>query len=400
MKVDFGSPALCQLIQEHISRSPQQRITFADFMELALYHSQHGYYGANLSQLGFTGDFVTSSHLGKDFGELLAEQFVEMWQHLACPVPFQLVEMGPGQGLLADAILSHLKTQYPDCLGAIHYTLIETSPALKTAQQNRLQSWQVQGIPLNWCALQTLPCHTITGCFFSNELVDAFPVHRVTLTEVGLQEQYVITSTHTNAFFETVVGPLSTPDLEHYFQQVGVALTLPPYPVGFTTEVNLAALNWITDVAQKLCQGYVLTIDYGYEADRYYRPTRSQGTLQCYYQQAYHNDPFINVGQQDLTAHVDFTALEKWGQQNGLEPLGKTPQGLFLMALGLGNRLNTLSQLQGTDRDTITYAIRKRESLHQLINPMGLGNFTVLVQGKGLKTASQRNLKGLSIPEM
>ncbi|MBE7380517.1 MAG: class I SAM-dependent methyltransferase [Leptolyngbya sp. SIO1E4] len=399
MKLQPGSPALCQLICDRMARSPQQRIPFAEFMELALYHPQHGYYAASSAQLGHTGDFVTSSHLDNDFGELLAAQLAEMWHQLNYPHPFQLVEMGPGQGHLAETILSYLQRQHPDCLAATHYILIETSPALKTEQQTRLQPWQAQGVSLNWCALTDLPQDSVTGCFFSNELVDAFPVHRVMLTDTGLQEQYVTPSTQGQPLFEAVVGPLSTPALADYFDPLGIRWDSPPYPVGFTTEVNLAALTWMKDVAQKLHQGYVLTIDYGYTAERYYSPTRSQGTLQCYYRQAYHNDPFVNVGQQDITAHVDFTALARQGQHSGLETLGSTPQGLFLMALGLGDRLNELSQLQGTDGATITYAIRRREALHQLINPMGLGNFTVLLQGKGLTAATQKHLRGLATPD-
>ncbi len=111
--------ALHQVISDRIAESPDQRISFAEFMELALYHPQYGYYARNRSQLGFRGDFVTSVHLGNDFGELIAEQLAEIWCKLAYPNPFQLVEMGPGQGLLADTILSHLQACYPDCLGAV-----------------------------------------------------------------------------------------------------------------------------------------------------------------------------------------------------------------------------------------------------------------------------------------
>ena len=398
MKRQSGLTALCQLIGDRILRSPQQRIPFAEFMELALYHPEHGYYVQLPSQLGFKGDFVTSVHLSNDFGELLAEQLAEMWQRLGCPQPFHLVEMGPGQGLLADIILAHLKARYPDCLAAVHYTLVEQSPALKTEQQTRLQAWQGQGVPLRWCSLTDLSPDSVIGCFFSNELVDAFPVHRVTVTEQGLQEQYVAVADDGISPFQMTLGPLSTPGLANYFEQHGITLASPPYPAGFTTEVNLAALTWIEAVAQALHQGYVITIDYGYPADRYYSPARSQGTLQCYYKHAYHNDPLVNVGQQDITAHVDFTALEQHALRRGLETLGSVPQELFLMALGLGDRLNELSQWQGTDGATITEAIRRRESLHQLMSPMGLGKFTVLVQGKGLTELAPKQLKGLAIP--
>ncbi|NEP47111.1 MAG: class I SAM-dependent methyltransferase, partial [Okeania sp. SIO2H7] len=146
----------------------------------------------------------------------------------------------------------------------------------------------------------------------------------------------------------------------------------------------------------KLQKGYLLTIDYGYQAPRYYNPTRRQGTLQCYYQHHRNNDLYWNIGQQDITAHVDFTALEKQGILSGLENIGFTQQALFLMALGLGDRLNELSNNQGF---SIQEVLRRREVLHSLIDPMGLGNFGVLVQGKGLSEEEKKQtLKGLSMP--
>jgi len=398
MQVSAGNLALCEVIRDRIARSPAQRLSFADYMALALYHPEHGYYTAQNTQLGLQGDFVTSTHLGGDFSELLAEQFVDMWQRLDCPIPFHLVEIGPGRGELAATVLAYLQGHHPACLAALHYTLVETSPALRQAQQARLASWQAQGVSLAWDALTNLTADSITGCLFSNELVDALPVHLVTLTEAGLQECYVTHTGDRDRPFTTVIAPLSTPALADYFTAADISLTHPPYPLGYTTEVNLAALEWMRAVARCLHRGYVMTIDYGYTADRYYRPSRSQGTLQCYYQQSYHNDPFIHVGQQDLTTHVDFTALERQGRHHGLQTLGTAPQELFLMALGLGDRLNELSQLQGTDRATLSYAIRRREALHQLIHPLGLGKFTILIQGKGLETPTQTNLKGLSVP--
>jgi SAM-dependent MidA family methyltransferase len=158
--------------------------------------------------------------------------------------------------------------------------------------------------------------------------------------------------------------------------------------------VNLVALDWIATVAEKLDRGYVLTIDYGYPAQRYYQPSRSQGTLQCYYQHSHHNDPYIYVGDQDITAHVDFTALQRYGEQCGLETVGFTQQGLFLMALGLGERFTQLTQTEATSSEDLHDRLRHRDALHQLINPMGLGGFGVLIQSRGF-TGEHPELKGL-----
>lgn len=391
--------ALTGIIAQQIEDSPQRRIPFAAFMDLALYHPQHGYYGAGNQQLGPTGDFITASHLGSDFGELLADQLAEMWVRLGHPHPFDWVEMGAGQGQLAHHVLGRLETTHPNCFKAVSCTLIETSPALQAAQKRQLRSWQDQGVPIAWKALADLPPNTWTGCLFSNELVDAFPVHRVTLTDTGLQEQYVGLTPGGDRSFETVLGPLSTSALADYFKWVGIDLAPPRYPLGYTTEVNVAALTWSAAIAERLQRGYVLTIDYGYDAQRYYTPQRTQGTLQCYNRHRHHSDPFYDVGSQDITAHVDFTALINQGKAHGLECLGQRPQALFLMALGLGDRLEALRSIQATDGKTLQAAIQHRNHLQSLINPIGLGQFQVLLQGKGLSPqALSCPLKGFSNP--
>jgi SAM-dependent MidA family methyltransferase len=163
--------------------------------------------------------------------------------------------------------------------------------------------------------------------------------------------------------------------------------------------VNLAALDWIETIASRLQRGYLLTIDYGYPATRYYSPGRSQGTLQCYYQHTHHSNPYIYVGRQDITAHVDFTGLERQGDRCGLHTVGFTQQGLFLMALGLGDRLTALSDPTQTEHQSVNDILRRREALHSLMNPMGLGNFGVLLQSKGIDTQTQIP-KGFQIPGM
>ncbi|MGB3295801.1 MAG: SAM-dependent methyltransferase, partial [Phormidesmis sp.] len=380
---------LQRTITQRIQQSEQQQITFAAFMEMALYHP-HGYYSSRSNVIGPRGDFITSPHMGHDFGELLAEQFADMWQALAQPKPFTLMEMGAGQGLVAADVLAYLQTRYPDCFACLNYIVVEKSGALKAEQQKRLSHWQDQGVSLSWQDLSAVRCSTgaaspsqsIIGCAFSNELVDAFPVHWVELHKQTLQEMWVRTS---EEGFVPVLGELSTPQLQNYFEAVDIDLST--YPDGYRTEVNLAALDWLKTVSERISRGYVLTIDYGYTAQRYYSPARSHGTLQCYYRHGHHDDPFTHVGEQDITAHVDFTALERRGNEVGLEKIGFTQQGLFLMALGLSDRLSQLSNPptdQPVSAKTIQAIMMRRDALQQLISPLGLGNFGVLIQGKGL----------------
>ncbi len=424
-----SNPELCLAIANRIIDSPQRRITFAEYMDMVLYHPEHGYYSSAV-KLGLKGgDFFTSVHLGADFGEMLAVQFAQMWEILGRPVPFSLVEMGAGQGLLATHILKYHQQHHPDFFAILKYVIVEKSPSLKQEQQQRLQDF-----PVHWCNLEDIPPNSITGCFFSNELVDALPVHQFILEDGELREIYVTVqggdeaggrgqeaggrgqgespinkftspSPHTPPTPQTpptspslteVTGEASTPKLAEYLDLVGIDVTQKVYEDGYRSEINLAALDWLSIVADRLQRGYVLTIDYGYPASRYYNPRRSQGTLQCYYHHRHHNNPYVNIGQQDITAHVDFTALEKWGDHCSLNQAGFTQQGLFLMMLGLGDRIAAISHQQ----QALSQLLQRRETLHQLIDPSGLGGFGVLVQSKGLnKIEISQPLKGLTVPE-
>jgi SAM-dependent MidA family methyltransferase len=387
-----SNSALRDVINQRIIESPQKRITFAQYMELALYHLEYGYYSTQAVSIGKEGDFFTSVHLGADFGELLAGQFVQMWEILNQPETFSIVEMGAGQGLLALDILGYLKIQYPDFFAALDYVVVEKSPGLKNEQQKRLQDFSVR-----WCDLEDIPDNSITGCFFSNELVDALPINRFILQQGQLQEIYVAENpSSTVPYFVEVIDTPSAA-VKEYFDLVGIKFDITIYPDEYRSEVNLAALQWQTAIACKLQKGYVLTIDYGYPAHRYYNPIRKQGTLQCYYQHRRHDNPYINVGMQDITAHVDFTALERWGEKCGLSKIAFTQQGLFLMALGLGSRIAAVSYKQ----QGMQSLLLQRDSLHQLLDPMGLGGFGVLLQCKGLTTEElSQGLKGLTTPAM
>ena len=421
---------LRNIIANQIAAEPNQRITFADYMDLALYHPEQGYYATGAVNIGSEGDFFTSPHLSRDFGELLAEQFAQMWDILGHPIPFTLMEMGAGQGLLAADVLYYLHRHYPDCFEALEYIIIEKAVGLISQQQQQLKQLKIGDklLPLRWCSLEKIPEYSITGCCFSNELIDAFPVHQVVIEGGQIKEVYVTrakSSTNNIALdaqascetnFVEITDTLSTPKLAEYFDFIDIDLLSGTYPEGYRTEVNLAALDWLNTVENRLKRGFLLTIDYGYSAARYYQPARHQGTLQCYYQHRHHDNPYLYIGQQDITAHVNFTALERQGELCGLRNVGFTQQGLFLMALGLGDRIAALSARDSDQGNAICasqqrFAIAKgqdvmkimqrRQILHQLMDPMGLGGFGVLVQSKGLTEQEERvPLKGLTVPPM
>ena len=383
---------LCNVLASCINASTKGHITFAQYMEMVLYHPQLGYYSNQAINIGKEGDFFTSVHLGVDFGEMLAVQFVQMWEILGKPERFLLVEMGAGQGFLAADILNYLRQNYEGLYSGLEYIIVEKSPALREQQQRRLLAFSV----VRWCSFGEIPSNSVVGCIFSNELVDAFPVHQFVLEGGKLREVYVTldpSSSPGSIEFLEIWGEVSTPQLEEYFQLV--ELDISNYPDQYRSEVNLAALEWLSEVENRLQRGYVLTIDYGYLANRYYNPRRSQGTLQCYYQHKRHDNPYILVGYQDITTHVDFTGLERWGEKIGLATVGFTQQGLFLMALGLGSRIASLSY----SKIPVPDMLRRRDSLQQLLDPLGLGNFGVLIQCKGLsKFEAAQPLKGLAQP--
>ncbi|ERN42376.1 hypothetical protein KR51_00008970 [Rubidibacter lacunae KORDI 51-2] len=382
------SEQLAQVVRDRLGRAGGC-LTFAEFMELVLYHPECGYYSSGTVRIGADGDFFTSPSLGPDFGELLAVQLAELWEFLDRPSPFALVEIGAGQGVLAGDILSWLKESRKACFAALDYRIVEYAPALIARQQQELTAW---GDRVRWQAWDEIPDGSLIGCCFSNELVDALPVHRVAIADGKIQEVYVTLDAGDR--LTEKVAELSTPKLREYFDEVGINLSDPAYPDGYRTEVNLSAIAWLETVACKLDRGYAITVDYGYSAQKLYRPQRSDGTLQCYFQHRRHSNPYVNLGRQDITAHVDFTALDCFGRSFGLITVGATQQGLFLMALGLGDRLMELS----SGKFDVAHVLQRRDALHQLINPSGLGGFQVLVQGKKVDPA--RSLRGLTVPPL
>ena len=383
-----NSQALYKIVLNSIAKNQQSRITFAEYMNLVLYHSDYGYYTSGIVDIGKKGDFFTSVALGKDFGELLAIQLQEMWLKLDCPELFTVVEMGAGNGDLARDILNYWENNNPELINNLQYVIIETSLSLQQLQQAKLKDFD-QRINIKWQSWEYILDNSLIGCCFSNELIDAFPVHRIAVNDDKLQEIYLTVEVDG---FKEIQDEVSTTDIYRYFDLIEIDFSNIEYPKNYQTEVNLAALNCLETVSKKLNKGYILTIDYGYPAVKYYHPQRSQGTLQCYYQHRRHNNPYVNLGQQDITAHVDFTALENQGKNCNLETIGFTKQGMFLMALGLGDRLNELSN----GKYNIMQVLQRRDALHQLINPLGLGGFGVLIQGKNL-TKEQYSLQGLNI---
>ncbi|MGH7146428.1 MAG: class I SAM-dependent methyltransferase [Nitrospiraceae bacterium] len=358
-------------------------ITFARFMEHALYHPEFGYYtrptdAAGEDRIGWDGDYYTSFDVHPILAQALARQVRQIDEQLGSPDPFTVVEMGPGKGLLARDFLAACEKDSPTLFARLRYVLIERSPAMIAEQRRVLAPWLVFG-NVSWLnSLSELTTDSLTGVVLSNELVDAFPVHRIRIAQGEPREVYV---DEAGGRFVERLGPLSTPDLSAYLRRLAAMdITLPE---GYTTEINLEAMAWMREVARVLGRGMALTIDYGHTAQDRYGPARSRGTLLCYWKQLTSEDPLTRVGLQDLTAHVDFTTLVAVGEKAGLHLTGFTNQMSFLMSLGVEQALERLEP-----------GSKEFQSIVQLLRPDGMGRtFKVLIQHKGLPTPALDGLQ-------
>lgn len=343
---------LSTIIADRIRR--QGPIRFKDFMEMALYHPGLGYYMNPDQPLGAGGDYYTSPYLTPAIGYVIGRQLEQMWRQLG-KKPFTIVEYGAGTGMLCKDILEYIRTK-PGFFDGVSYVIIEKSPAMRTREQALLGEFTGKV----GYADDIKSLGPVEGCVFSNELLDNLSVHLVEMAG-GLQEVWVDVDQEGH-FLERRRN--ADPVLHHYFEESNVVL-----PPGYRTEINLEARSWLGDVAHALERGWVLTIDYGYTAAEYYAPGRNSGTLLCYRKHRVCDDPYQSVGEQDITAHVNFTDLHRWGQRSGLDTEGLLPQPCFLLGHGLGEYL---------EQAKVPPRVK-----HTLLLGMG-GRFKVLIQKKGL----------------
>lgn len=371
------------LIERILAEGP---LPFSKFMDSCLYHPVYGYYMTSRQKIGREGDFFTSSSVHALFGQLIAKQLHQMWEILGCPANFIIAEQGAGAGHLCHDILNALEDDFPDFYSLLRYKIVEISE-VNRFRQAQLLSRHPNAV--SWCAQSDLV--GMIGCFLSNELVDAFPVHLVEKRNGTLLEVCVDV---TNGTLHEVLLEPSTGELADYLEWVGVELV-----EGNRAEINLSAPMWINTVAGLLHRGFVLTIDYGYLASELYAPWRTTGTLMCYFQHTSGENPYLRIGEQDLTAHVDFTALIKSGEASGLQQLFYGDQCKFLLGLGF---VEALLAAQACETEPHR-AQALRLTLKNLILPDGgMGEiFKILIQGKGVGPQNllcTRSLRDLPLP--
>jgi SAM-dependent MidA family methyltransferase len=345
-------------------------ITVAAFMDLALYDPSFGYYARSSRRSGTAGDFFTSVDVGRLFGELLEVQVAEMAGLLSERATQEdsvdLVEAGAGNGRLSADLLRAARLRHPQLYDRLRLHLIEASPFARDAQRETLGEAAGRLVSSS----SSLP-DRINGIVFANELLDAMPTHQVVMREDGLREVYVRANGNGLALGE---GPLSTKGLTEYLDRLEVRLE-----PGWRVEINLRAVEWIRDLARRMERGFVIVIDYGHEARELYSVGHSTGTLTTFARHSAMGPEgmpdrpawLVNPGDQDITAHVDFTSVRSAAEEEGLVTLGFLDQTYFLLGLADPARLENLENL------------KTRLALKTLIMPGGLGStMKVLILGK------------------
>jgi len=344
-------------------------IPFAEYMEACLYHPEFGYYmrAGNRQDR----DYYTSPSLHPIFGKLIARQLCEMWMLLGNPESFQLVELAAADGLLAAHILDCAATNLPDFYGALRYVCVEISAPRRDSAAKRLEHHLWNGR----ASMQTeLPALIPAGCVLSNEFFDALPVHVVEWDGTRLLEIYV--DCDASGRFHERLENASLPDISVYFAEMGVE-----FVAGQRAEAGLSACRWMKDIGTRLGRGFVLTVDYGHEAAELYHARRVRGTLMAYRNHRASEDVFAAPGEQDLTAHVNFSALDHAGRSMGLQRTGLVFQTNFL--LGLARRFGADNPESRNRSDA--ELLRERAAFTNLIHPEGMGEtFRMLVQHKGI----------------
>jgi SAM-dependent MidA family methyltransferase len=360
-----------RIIEEIATRGS---IPFSRYMEMCLYDPQEGYYSRSQEKFGRAGDFYTSSDVHAVFGRLLARQFEEMWRRLGKPTRLELIELGPGRGLFARDVLDWSRKKFPESFAALHYRLVESSPVLRQGLQERLGEYMAQGrASIAAEPEETAPAqHAIV---FANEFFDALPV------EVLDARGEVRVDARDGRLVEVFAPPSA--EVLKYLDCYAV------HPeAGERVEAGLAAQRWVSRMARLAERTFFVLIDYGYTREELLAG-RHRGTVMAYRRHTASANPYDAPGEQDITAHVNFTALCGAARDAGLEVLGLVTQSQFLMGIGEDNQFADAFEDCRLPQERAKVALQ----LKHLVSPAGMGEtFQVLVLGKGVTKNGVRGL--------
>jgi SAM-dependent MidA family methyltransferase len=379
------SAALAARIRGEIERAPGERITFARFMELALYEPELGYYRQPEDRPTESGDFLTAPETHPVFGWTVARRVEDLWERLGRPDPFALIEYGAGSGTLGRSILEGMQRHGSAAFEAVRYEPVETNPHRLAALGRRFDevglAGKLAGAPKTSAvggrpvATQdpAVTAATATGVVIANEFLDASPVHRVLMRGGRLRELCVAWR---DRFVQVVTEP-TTPALAERLADDGVTLAEEQ-----VAEISLGLAPWLREVAARLERGFVVVIDYGAEAAELYGPRHKAGTLLGYRAHRVVEGPFADVGLADVTAHVDFSAVARIAGERGFSVTGLQTQSEFLVEAGLETELRTLQEDPST---AIEDYLRARSGIVRLLDPRRMGRFRVLTLERGLR---------------
>jgi len=342
-----------------------EAISFRDYMDMALYYGDLGYFTSSAHTIGKRGDFFTSPFISSAFGAMIGRQVEEFRKHISGD--FTIVEYGAGTGLLCYDILEYLKLNH-EGFKSIRYVIIEKSSVLRKISQ------KYPGRQVTWLD-DIRKLGTFNGCVISNELFDNFPVHRM----VRQNQQFMEVFVHYQHGFKEILKPAKT-DIVNVFEYNQF-----DFPDGFCTEVCMDAMEWFKNVSQVLNSGYIITIDYGYLLEELLQQERMLGTIRCYYKHRVNFELYQRPGEQDITSDVNFSSLCYWGSKNGFQFTGYVSQNHFLRALGFVPYLSDMSD----SNENKMYAFTT------LLNQMGK-QFKVLIQQKNVPSSP---LSGLAFQQ-
>ncbi|MGH9670913.1 MAG: class I SAM-dependent methyltransferase, partial [Terriglobales bacterium] len=347
---------------------------FSRYMELCLYEPGLGFYERSEEIFGKAGDFYTSSDVHALFGRLLARQFEEMWRALGSPARVEIIELGPGRGLFARDVLDWSRKKFPEFFGALHYRLVERSAALRLRLAERLKEALEEGKAS--IAEDLAPPAAENAILFANEFLDALPV------EVVGERGLLHLALRDGALAETFV-PVSL-QVQEYLDRYSA---LPE--AGERVEAGLAAMAWMERLAKTVARGFLVLVDYGYRREELLAG-RHRGTLVVARRHQLSRNPYEVPGEQDITAHVNFTAVAAAGEAVGLQTLGLVTQSQFLMGIGEANQFADAFEECRLPQEQAKVSLQ----LKHLVTPAGMGeNFQVLVMGKGVAAGELSGLK-------
>lgn len=357
-------------------------MTFRTYMQWVLHDPTWGAYGSGRLQVGPDGDFVTSPSLGPEFAALLAPQIAQWLSQQPTGAALALVETGPGEGCLALQLATALATHWPELAARTTLLLVEPNDGMAARQRQRLAACP---LPCRWLRFEELAAAPVRGVLLAHEVLDALAVERIVWDgDLWRQQLVVLKGGHDGrASLRLEPGAALEPSALAQLEPLGLWPPNPQRSPGFSTELHTGLAPWLQEAAAALVAGQLLVIDYAHEAWRYYAPQRSNGTLMAYRQQRATDDPLLEPGHWDLTAHLCLETLRRAAASTGWEWLGERRQGEALLALGLAQRLHALQQGPGAE---LAELLSRRETLLRLVDPSGLGDFRWVAMARAAGT--------------